>query len=265
MEMLRYSVPLIPNSIMWWVVGALNRPLMENYLGMYAVGIFGVANKFSGVLSMLFYMFSMSWQISVLEEFGKEGYGHFFNRMFRLVITGLLLLFFVITISSKFLIHIFTTEEFFEAWIYVPVLTLGVVFSGISGFVGCNFSATRESKYLFYSSIWGAITAIFCNILLIPKFGILGAAISVPISFAVMAVSRILYTWRYVKIKNIMRYVVMLAIGILMIIAVLYIKNTGLKSILIISLFIVFIGINYGLKEDVKNFYKKLNRSKDAA
>ena len=44
-EMLKYSVPLIPNGIMWWLVSALNRPIMEASIGMHAIGLFAVANK----------------------------------------------------------------------------------------------------------------------------------------------------------------------------------------------------------------------------
>lgn len=44
--MLSYSMPLVPNNIMWWLVSALNRPVMEIYLGMEAIGLFAVANKF---------------------------------------------------------------------------------------------------------------------------------------------------------------------------------------------------------------------------
>jgi O-antigen/teichoic acid export membrane protein len=121
-EMLKYSIPLIPNAIMWWLVGALNRPLMENYLGMKSIGIFAVANKFPGILTMVFSVFAISWQISVLEEFGKEGYSTFFNKIFRLLIVGLMFCFFVISISGKCFVSVFTTEEFYEAWKYIPGL-----------------------------------------------------------------------------------------------------------------------------------------------
>lgn len=42
-------MPLVPNNIMWWLVSALNRPVMEIYLGMEAIGLFAVANKFPSV------------------------------------------------------------------------------------------------------------------------------------------------------------------------------------------------------------------------
>jgi len=63
-EMLQYSVPLIPNGVMWWLVNALNRPIMETYVGLHGIGLFAVANKFPGIIAMIFTIFVSSWQIS---------------------------------------------------------------------------------------------------------------------------------------------------------------------------------------------------------
>jgi len=258
MEMIKFSFPLVPNAIMWWLVSALNRPLMEHHLGLYAIGIYGIASKFSGILSVLFSIFSVSWQISVMEEFGKEGYSYFYNKMFRLIVTGLVLLFFIITVSSKFIVSILTTPDFYEAWRYIPMLTFGVIFSSISGLVGSNFSAAKKSKYFLYSSIWGIGSSLICNIIFIPRFGIMGAAVSIPISLSVMAVSRILYAWKYVKIENIWHYTAMLIIGILTIFTMSYFQTFVLKFFIFISLFVLFIGINHELRKDVFKFFSLL-------
>jgi O-antigen/teichoic acid export membrane protein len=250
-EMVKYTLPLLPNTIMWWLVGAFNRPLMEYHLGIHALGIFGVANKFSGILSMLFNLFGLSWTISVVEEFGKEGYSYFFNKMFRLIVTGLIFLFLIITISSKLIITIFTGPNFYEAWRYIPILTLGVVLSSISTLVGSNFTGAKTSKYFLYSSIWVIISSLIFNYLLIPIFGILGAAIAVPLSFFVMAMSRVFYAWKYVKINNILHYLVMMLLGIMIIFTMLYVQDIGLKVLFIVLCFGLFIGINYGLKGDI--------------
>ena len=61
-EMLQYSVPLIPNGVMWWLVNALNRPIMETYVGLHGIGLFAVANKFPGIIAMIFTIFVSSWQ-----------------------------------------------------------------------------------------------------------------------------------------------------------------------------------------------------------
>lgn len=257
-EMLKFSVPLIPNGVMWWLVSALNRPMMESYLGMNSVGIFAVANKFPGILAVVFSVFITSWQISVMEEFGKEGYSNFYNKMLRLTVFGLMSLFFIISLSSKLIVQIFVTADFYEAWKYIPVLTLGVIFSNIAGFAGCNFSATRESKYFFYSSIWGAIAAVGFNFILIPKFGIMGAAVSILMSFAVMAAARIMYAWKYVKIQNPKWFLIILSVGIATIVVMLTVQFIWLKGLLIVFFLLIFMGMNMGLKDDFLKLYQKI-------
>ena len=126
--MLQYSVPLIPNGVMWWLVNALNRPVMETYVGLHGIGLFAVANKFPGIISMIFAIFVSSWQISVLEEYGKDGYGSFYNKIFRGVVLILLVLLVIVTFISKWLVSFFTSLDYLDAWIYIPVLTLGVFF-----------------------------------------------------------------------------------------------------------------------------------------
>ena len=208
-KMLHYTIPLIPNGIMWWIVAALNRPMMEKYLGFHDIGIYAVANKFPGILSMLFTLFGTAWQISVLEEFYKPGYKTFFNNMMRFLFSIMCIALLILALCSKLLISIFAAPEFFEAWRYVPFLVLGVLFSNIAGFAGSHFLATKESKYYFYSSVWGALVAIASNILLIPTIGILGSVLSTLTSFFVMAIFRIYYGWKYVKITHISNYLLM--------------------------------------------------------
>lgn len=208
-EMLKYSIPLIPNAAMWWFVSSFNRPLMETHLGMEAIGFFAVANKFPGIVSMIFMIFVNSWQISVLEEYGKPGYDVFFNRVFRTVFWVLLVLLSIVTACSEWIVGIFASSDFIRAWQYVPLLTLGIVFSNVAGFVGSNFSAVKQSKYFFFSSVWGAIVAVVFNFLLIPFLGLWGAALSVALSFLAMALSRIVYAWKYVQITDIVRLALM--------------------------------------------------------
>lgn len=227
-EMLRYSIPLIPNGVMWWLVSALSRPIMENTLGLHSIGIFAVANKFPGLLSMLFAVFMSAWQISVIEEFAKPGYQEFYNKVFRSFVNLLFVVFIIISMFSLNFVKILTADEYLAAAKYIPLLTLGALFSGISTIVGCNFSATRESKFYFYSSIWGAVSSVIANLLLIPIFHIWGAALSIVISFAVMMLSRSVYARKYVTIMHKGYYLLLLLLSVFFIVASLVLPITWL-------------------------------------
>lgn len=239
-RMLRYSVPLIPNTLMWWVVGAMNRPLMEHYLGFHDMGVFAVANKIPGILNMAFSVFAISWQISVLEEFGKEGYTRFYNTVFRSVYVLLVAVLLAITLASRLMVSVFADAAYGEAWRYVPLLTLGALFSSISGFAGSNFSATRESKYFFYSSLWGGLSAAILNFILIPAFGLYGVCASLVLSFFIMAVSRIMYGWKHVRIERPTRHLA--TTGLACLIAVSYVMEVGAGvTYLLVLILVVFL------------------------
>lgn len=257
LQLLKYSIPLIPNSVMWWIVHAINRPLMEANLGLHDIGIYAVANKFPSVITMIFSVFTTSWQISVLEEFGKEGYASFYNKVLRVVYILLICLLLILTLSSKLIINIFVDEKYYEAWKFIPLLSMGAVLSSISGITGSHFSATKESKYYFYSSIWGAFVAVLLNILLIPNWGLYGVCFAVILSFLVMAVSRIVYSWRYVHIDNICFYLI--SFILMMMLICLYISNVN--SVVVYGLVLLYIiGIWYFNRDIIKYIFNEINQ-----
>ena len=219
-EMLKYSIPMIPNSVMWWVLSTLNRPLLEHYSGIDSVGILAVANKFPMLLTMVYGVFTYSWQISVLEEFKSEGYKMFYNRIFRILLVVLSFFLLGITLLSRPLIEMMTTSGYYEAWLYVPLLSLSVVFSNLAGFVGTNFLATKESKYYFSTSVWGGIACILMNFLFIPLLGIWGAVISILVSNVLILLLRLRITWKYVPVfRWHIHILVLLVIGVYMVLS----------------------------------------------
>lgn len=256
---LKYSIPLIPNTIMWWLVGALNRPVMEHYLSYSEIGLFAVANRFPGVITMVFAVFSASWNISVFEEYGKEGYDEFYKKTFKLLFFFVSLIAGSILIFSEEIIKLFAAPEFTDAWMYMLVLIIGAVFSCMSGFFGTNFGVVKKSKYYFYSSVWGAGTAIVFNFLLIPLFGLWGTSFSVLLSFVVMMVTRYYYSLKFVTVSlvtPILRNIIFLAS-----IAVIsfYVSNLMIK---ITSALFVIVGFSLSEKQLLVNIVSSLIRRK---
>ena len=125
-RMLKYSIPLIPTAVMWWLVSSLNRPLLEQYVGMFAIGLYAVANKLPNVLNMVFGLFQQAWNITAIEEFAKEDFSVYYNKMFRTVFGMQVLLCMVLVLFSKLFVMLFTSAEYMEAWRYVPLLCLSV-------------------------------------------------------------------------------------------------------------------------------------------
>lgn len=255
-SLLGYSIPLIPNGIMWWLVDAMNRPVMERYLGLHDIGIYAVANRFPGIVSMVYGVFAIAWQISVLEEYGKEGYKTFYNKVFKLVVLLMILTISLISLFSKSIIHILTTSDYYDAWKLIPLLAFGVMLSNVGAFVGTNFSAVRKSSYFFKSSVGAALTSVICNLVFIPLFGIYGACFSVLCSFLVMMATRIKYSWQYVQITNPLLYILY---GILSLISIIVIicDFSLFASICTVIVFLIF--LIYMERDSLIEVYKLIN------
>ena len=208
--LLTYSVPLIPNSIMWWLVNGLNRPLMDAYLGMSAVGLFAVANKFPGIISMIANVFSNAWGISMLDEFNKPDFANFFNKAFKLITFVSVIAAFFIIVFSKDIVTIFASESFRNAWHLMPLLVIGAVLNTSAGLIGGVFMAMKKSKYFFYSSAAGALASVIATFFFIKAIGLIGCAVAIFISCFIALVLRIKFAWEHIKGFHIRHYGLML-------------------------------------------------------
>lgn len=86
-------------------------------------------------------------------------------------------------------------DGYFGAIAAMRIITIAVVPIGLTGILGVQvLTAIEKEKYVLYSVIVGAVLDFALNILLIPQFGAMGAALATTIAeFAVLAV-QLLYT-----------------------------------------------------------------------
>ncbi len=215
-EMLSYSIPLIPSGIMWWLVNGLNRPVMEYNLGLYAMGIYALANRFSGMFSSVLNILSLGWINSAIDEYGKPSFESFYNNYLRILVTILFFLGCGIILFSRILVSLFATPDYYEAYKYIPVLSLGAIISGIAGVVGGVFGIVKKSKYFFYSSIGGGVCSVITLVIFTPILGLMGTCFSVVCSFVCILVMRVYYSRQYVKHFNGMMYLQFLLIFIVL-------------------------------------------------
>lgn len=242
-DVLSYSVPLIPNSIMWWLVNALNRPLMENHLSMSEIGIYAVSNKFPSVISMIYSVLSVPLTVSIIEEFKNPSFLKFYSKIYHVLFFAITVASIVLMSFSKLVIRIFAAPEFHEAWLYMILLIVGAVYSCMSSYFGLPFTAAKKTKYFFYSSLWGAGCSILLNVCLIPSFGLYGACVAIISSFIVMTASRYIYGLKFVKPQlsiPIIEYSVILFVAAIVIIVINSILYRSIFIILLL-LFLLFI------------------------
>ena len=241
-EMLNYSLPLVPNAVMAWLINGANRVFLEKFHGMDTVGIFAAALKFPMMISTVFQVFFISWQISAIEEYKSDRYKDFYNKIFSAVFLVLTFSAVAIVLSSGLLTTIFVDGKFSDAQQYIPILTIAPFISCLAVFVGVNFIASKETKYLFSTTVYGGITCIIANFILVPPLGIMGAAYSQILSFTVMLILRIYHTRKTAGINQKMQYILSFVSMLLMVF--LFRSSISLKYPIIVFVIMLMIFFN---------------------
>ncbi|MGO4347329.1 lipopolysaccharide biosynthesis protein [Paenibacillus sp. MCAF9] len=258
-----YCIPLIPNNIMWWVMNISDRYTIVYYLGLSANGLYAVASKLPSIIANFHTIFFNAWQVSAIEENESSNKNDFHSNIFNLFFFLMILFASLYMIFNKIVIDILVSVEFSSVWKYTPILVLAVVFSSFSAFIGTNYVAMKKTKGALYTSLIGATVNILLNFLLIPHFGLYGAAISTMVSFAIMWVIRVIDTRKFVSIAypRLKMTLALTLIGIQLIISYLSISII-VKSLIncIIFVVIIFISLEYTKKPIVVLYSKYLRR-----
>ena len=242
-KMTAFSAPLILNTISWWVTSFFDRFILEQYMGVNAVGIYSIASKMPALITAAASVFMQAWVLSAIKEYDNESNKSFFSNIFEQFSFIMLIIsaFAIVLIKPFFLL--FIGEDFVNSWIYVPFLILGASFSGLADFFGAIYNSAKKNVRIMFTTIIGATINIILNILLIPRIGIQGAVIATMISYFSIALYRLLGSRKFLKF-NINFY--KLGIGYIILFleccSIIYIKNgIFIELLLLLILLAVYI------------------------
>ena len=214
-EIIKYSVPLIPNMISWWIVSASDRTIISAVIGIAQNGIYSAANKFSGVFTTLYSVFNLTWTESASININSEDRDEFFSKILDFVIRFFGCLCLGTIAVMPFVFNILINEKFAEAYYQIPILILGSVFNILVSFVGSIYVAKKLTKEIAKTSIISAVINIFVNIVLIKSIGLYAASISTVIAYALMFIYRWIDVKKYVKfnVNKILMFALIICMG----------------------------------------------------
>lgn len=198
-EMLKYSVPLIPTTIFWWITSVSDRYLVIAIQGEEANGLYAAAYKVPTLISLVCGIFIDAWQFSAISEKDREEREAFFGKVFGIFGSVLFMGASAVVLFSKVATRVLLAENYYGSWIYIPVLAMAMVFYSLVSFMGSVYTVEKKSVNSLITSAAGALINIVLNILLIPRWSAMGAAIATLICYLAVMVIRTLDTRRFVR------------------------------------------------------------------
>lgn len=200
-EMYKYSLPLIPNGISWWIVNVSDRSIISWILGAGANGLYAISNKFPTIISSLTGIFNLSWAESAALHINSKDRDEFFSDITNTVIKLFSALGVGMIACMPFVFPVLIDQKYLEAYNYIPFLILGTVFNVVICLYSQVYLAKKLSKQVATTAIIGAIINVIINFLLIRKLGLYAASLSTAISYFVMMLYRHFDLKKYINIK----------------------------------------------------------------
>lgn len=200
-EMLDYSIPLMPNSMMLWTVNYGDRLIITQFLGMVAVGAYSASYSLSQVLNLLimpvgyvlFPLVSKLWDQGDTDEVKRYFVG---TTRYYIIISlpacvGLALI-------SQSLFRILATAEFVTSRLLVFWIAFGMVLNGLFQINVYVFHLILKTKYVTFILLASSILNIGLNFLLVPLVGLEGSAFATAVTFLLMAIAADAYSRRLI-------------------------------------------------------------------
>lgn len=203
-RMLRFSVPLIFNTISFWIINLSDRMFIVLYLSDYYNGLYAMICKFPAMITSLYTGFVLAWQQEAIDLINYKD-----SEKIKAVeekIVDVLFVFSIVTVVVLPIVYDYIIDERYHDSLYLaPILILGNVFLSMSQFFNGLLMASLKTINIGVTTAISAIINIVINYCFLAQYGIIIAAISTLIAFLFLFLSRTFYVKEFLYKKIIIK------------------------------------------------------------
>jgi len=187
---LRYGIAYLPHNLSGWIMGLLDRLLLGGMSGYGTVGIYNVGYTLGGAMGMIAVAFNLAYTPYYMKKVQQHG-GHEAARTLARVATSwfIVMVFLALGISmfAREMVYVMAAGSYYEAWRVIPIIVLAFLCQGVYFLVVKPIiQSKRYIRYLPIGSFSGGVVNLLGNALLIPRFGMMGAAWATLASYSAM-------------------------------------------------------------------------------
>ena len=185
-KMLIFGLMYLPTIIFIWIINFSDRYFLNYYSTLNDVGIYSFGYKIGQIIYLLVSAFAIGWT-PILFSITKENNA---KEILATIMTyGFLILFsfaLLISIFSEDIVRLVSVGEYIKSYKVVSLICFSNFLYGVYVFLFSGLMITKKIKNQPIIIGISALINIFLNILLIPKFGYIGAAYSTLFTYIVV-------------------------------------------------------------------------------
>lgn len=256
-EMIKYSLPLVPNSISWGIINLSDRLVVTTFLGTSANGVYSVSYKFPTIIDTIYGFFYTAWKEEAAKTLKDSDSSLFYNKVYSVLKNFMWSITIGLLSILPFIFNLLVNSSFDQAYLYIPVLLVAIYYSNIAGYYGGIFTAYKDTKVMGITTIIGALINLFVDLLLIKYIGIWAAAVSTLMSTMFVYIFRRVKLRKYVNLNENKIYFILSWISLIVTLFSYYSKNLILQILALMVIIGYCIFLNRMI---ISIFYKKFKK-----
>ena len=201
-DIIRYTLPLLPGSLCWWLTGSSDRLFITHFLGLDINGVYAVAIRFTGIINTLGIIFYQAWQETAILQYNSPDRNRFFSKTFNTYIFLLAIIFvgyvFILKVNYGWLV----ADEYAESLNYIFPLGLSALLFAMVAFFDMGYQCAKDTKRTLPAIVLAAVVNVILNFSLIKPLGIYGVITTLLVTYMVL----VAYRWHDMKRYFILKF-----------------------------------------------------------
>ena len=205
-QILRFGLPYLPAGLAGIAMQVVDRPIVRLLTNDATLGIYQLNYRLGIFMMLIVGMFDYAWRPFFLTHASEPDAKPLFARVFTYFTLGMLTIFLLVSFFIEDIVRMtlfgkqFFPPTYWSGTLIVPWVLLAYVFTGAYVVFMVGVYLEKKTSYLPFISGAGAALNVAVNFLLIPRLGILGAALATLASYIVMAAGMYVVSQRFYRV-----------------------------------------------------------------
>lgn len=188
-DMIKFGLPTLPSNLSSMILLVADRPLLKALATQYDVAMYTVNNRLGIPMLVMVTVFDYAWKPFYLSHHEDEEAKSLFARVLTYFTLVCAFVFLLASLNIDFIVRMpfvggkFINPHYWTGLGIMPIVLLGLFFSGVNTNFAAGFLITKNTKYIPMAVGFAALVSLSSNLILIPKIGYWGSAWSLLIGY----------------------------------------------------------------------------------
>ena len=191
----KYSLPLLPHTLANWSNGTIDKLLVNDIRSTADTGIYGLGQQYAGVMSITANAINQAYVPWFFQK-ADSGDLHSVRKVSNVMVAAICMIAMMLSIFSREVLGLMISNPQYDGvYVIIPYLVFAFVFQSVYFFF-VNVLFLKNTGVIFIITVSSVVFNVLLNLLLIPRIGIMGAAIACMITYFLKSVFALIISRR---------------------------------------------------------------------